>query len=695
MIMRRTISGGCRAMAMAIALLLSGAAAATAQPLAVRITELDISQFPSVRLHIDVIRDRNIVFNPAAANYTLLENGVVQNIDRLDCAYDSLTRLSVALLIDRSGSMAEKIGPMGFPIPDRDTLKLNSAKAAVRTFISRLGDKDEAAVFSFSSQVGGTVQAFTVNQNFTKDTTLLKNCLVPIVALGSTYLWSAVKNSIASLRTRSGRKYLIVLTDGRSTYGDDTRQSAIAAALAAKVPVYTIGLGADVSTNELTDIANQTGGRYYYAPGPGTLDQIYLELSRIILTDGCDIRYISSDACLDGTRRDISLTVSGNGYSAEADTFFVVPDNLSTYTLSIERTGDVIAGDSIDVPLHLREFISQSEPLNFDLALRYDTALLANPRLSLAGTIAEGAPVSLQEPSPGSLRLRLAGFLPARTSGVLLDVIFTTRILKSDTLAPVDFASAVFAQSCPTRLVLENGGVSITPCRGDYVLSGDSLIYASSGGTAEAPIRIDPPPRPGEPTVIGFDIFYDPALVTIDSIAAEGTIAGAMQATLTRPAPGVLRVRLEGIVPDGTDLLLRLPLSFAGSRESVLSGITLANLLLESRCVTTLAAVPFRLLVEGSCERIAVPVAAVPAIRNNPNPFNPSTEITFSIPRDGRVRLEVRDMSGQRVAALLDDWRPAGEYRLSFDASGLPSGSYVASLLAGGKETHRTMILIR
>ncbi len=63
--------------------------------------------------------------------------------------------------------------------------------------------------------------------------------------------------------------------------------------------------------------------------------------------------------------------------------------------------------------------------------------------------------------------------------------------------------------------------------------------------------------------------------------------------------------------------------------------------------------------------------------QNYPNPFNPSTVIKYSIPSSGLVNLEVYNMLGQRVATLVNEVKPAGEYSINFDAGKLSSGVYV------------------
>lgn len=67
---------------------------------------------------------------------------------------------------------------------------------------------------------------------------------------------------------------------------------------------------------------------------------------------------------------------------------------------------------------------------------------------------------------------------------------------------------------------------------------------------------------------------------------------------------------------------------------------------------------------------------------NFPNPFNPNTYISFSLPKETNVKLEVFDITGKNVATLVNDTKPAGNYKYDFNASELSSGIYFYKLTA-------------
>ena len=91
--------------------------------------------------------------------------------------------------------------------------------------------------------------------------------------------------------------------------------------------------------------------------------------------------------------------------------------------------------------------------------------------------------------------------------------------------------------------------------------------------------------------------------------------------------------------------------------------------------------------------------------QNYPNPFNPQTTISFYLPRTSRVDLNVYNVSGQKVANLVNSVQSRGSHSVIFDASKLPSGIYycemqVSCTTCGGRnvtlyESVREMILVK
>jgi hypothetical protein len=88
--------------------------------------------------------------------------------------------------------------------------------------------------------------------------------------------------------------------------------------------------------------------------------------------------------------------------------------------------------------------------------------------------------------------------------------------------------------------------------------------------------------------------------------------------------------------------------------------------------------------------------------QNFPNPFNPSTEINYSIPQYGFVTLKVYNLLGQEVTTLVNKEQKAGDYTVNFNAANLPtgrqglaSGVYMYRIQSGNLSLTKKMILLR
>jgi hypothetical protein len=84
---------------------------------------------------------------------------------------------------------------------------------------------------------------------------------------------------------------------------------------------------------------------------------------------------------------------------------------------------------------------------------------------------------------------------------------------------------------------------------------------------------------------------------------------------------------------------------------------------------------------------------------NHPNPFNPSTKITFSIPTNGaittNVHLKVFDILGNEIATLVHEEKSAGTYEVTFNAHGLASGIYIATLQVNSIWLSQKIVLMK
>ena len=81
--------------------------------------------------------------------------------------------------------------------------------------------------------------------------------------------------------------------------------------------------------------------------------------------------------------------------------------------------------------------------------------------------------------------------------------------------------------------------------------------------------------------------------------------------------------------------------------------------------------------------------------QNYPNPFKPSTEITYTLRQPSFVVLHVYDLHGRRLRTLVNRFQGAGEHGVAFEAGALPSGVYLYELIVGAGIARKLMMLAR
>jgi tetratricopeptide (TPR) repeat protein len=88
-------------------------------------------------------------------------------------------------------------------------------------------------------------------------------------------------------------------------------------------------------------------------------------------------------------------------------------------------------------------------------------------------------------------------------------------------------------------------------------------------------------------------------------------------------------------------------------------------------------------------------VAGFALLENYPNPFNPTTNITFTLPQKSNVKLVVYDVLGKEVATLANSNYEAGKYSFTFNGSNLASGMYFYTLTTSQGIITKKMMLVK
>jgi flagellar hook assembly protein FlgD len=81
--------------------------------------------------------------------------------------------------------------------------------------------------------------------------------------------------------------------------------------------------------------------------------------------------------------------------------------------------------------------------------------------------------------------------------------------------------------------------------------------------------------------------------------------------------------------------------------------------------------------------------------QNYPNPFNPTTTIRFSLPEPTQLKINIYNILGEQVKTIAEGIYETGYYKVTFDATSLPSGTYIYRLESNEFVDTKKMILIK
>jgi Ca-activated chloride channel homolog len=282
----------------ALALLAVPFAPATAQSLAIRlrITQVDTSAFPQVKVFISALNDAGEPVAIRADQISLLENG--QRITPQEAhGIGNSEPLTAFLVVDVSGSMLS-------------AGKLEAAREAARAFVQQMQPGEAVGVLAFNTQID-VLQPITTNPS-----ELLQAIDRLKAERYNTAMYDALIRAEEMLSGISGRKAIIVLTDGVDNQSQRTAENVVDGGGASGLSISTIGLGepaqgrataAGLDESALQDLASKTGGSYAYVNDAAALRDAYKKLGKALQSEYV-LSYTSPAQYRDGVSR--SLTVS-------------------------------------------------------------------------------------------------------------------------------------------------------------------------------------------------------------------------------------------------------------------------------------------------------------------------------------------------------------------------------------------------
>lgn len=295
--------------------------------LTVSVGQLDATGFPTIKAYVTVLDQAGLPLRDLPdKSFAVVEDSVPVADVAVASIQNTADPLALAIAIDLSGSMA------GQPISD--TL------AATANLIDQLGPTDEVALITFSDQA-------VVSVPLTPDKAAAKAALATLKPRGNTALWDGVHEALGALAIRpSGRRAVIVVTDGQDTSSLLKLEDVSGEAVRQLLPIFPIGFGS-VDQAALTRLGELTGGEASTKPSSAELTAQYdLILERLrqqyLIT-------FTTQALADGGDHPVIVRVNYQGIEAEAEASF--------YAQSLEFTLELPAltdGQTVGAGLPLR-----------------------------------------------------------------------------------------------------------------------------------------------------------------------------------------------------------------------------------------------------------------------------------------------------------------------------------------------------
>lgn len=291
-----------------LALLIFGwpAAAFAQSDTLVQITQVDNSRFPNVTVYVSVTNSAGEPVGVDPSTIQISENNtLMQPTDIRGGGGGQAEPLTTMLVIDISGSM------------DKNN-KLKAAKDAASAYVTQMRAGDQAGLMTFDTDT-------YYIQPITTDIAALTGAINGVQTGGDTAMFDALIDAENALGGIPGRKSIIVLADGLDNHSVSTVEGVIEQIGPSGLTISTIGFG-DASTasqsgldeKALKSLAERSGGVYSFAADSAALSALYQRYGRTLQSEYA-ITYVSPATLRDGINRNLNVSLSAAGVSAEAN----------------------------------------------------------------------------------------------------------------------------------------------------------------------------------------------------------------------------------------------------------------------------------------------------------------------------------------------------------------------------------------
>ena len=282
--------------------------AAQADDTQVRITQVDNSNFPNVTVYVSVTNAAGEPVGVDPETIQIHENGELMQPVNVQgggaVVGGEAIPVTTMLVIDISGSM------------DKND-KIGAAKGAAKAYVSGMRAGDQAGLITYDTQV------YTV-QPLTSDIPTLVSAIDGLQTGSDTAMYNALIEAEKALESVSGRKAIIVLTDGMDNQSSSTADDVINSIGESGLSISAIGFGDTTATGQegldeagLQDLAERAGGQYAFATDAQTLSTLYRQYGQSLQSEYA-ITYVTPSKLRDGINRGLTVSLAEIGVSMDA-----------------------------------------------------------------------------------------------------------------------------------------------------------------------------------------------------------------------------------------------------------------------------------------------------------------------------------------------------------------------------------------
>jgi VWFA-related protein len=267
----------------------------------IRITQVDNSSFPNVTVYISVTNAAGEPVGVDPSTIQISENGQTMQPTDVQGGGQAVGEppipVTTMLVIDISGSMSKND-------------KLTAAKEAAKSYVNQMRPGDQAGLIAYDTNVYN-VQAVTA------DKAALTAAIDGLKTGSDTAMYNALIEAEKSLESVSGRKAVIVLTDGLDNKSQSTPDDVIKGIGQSGLTISAIGFGdagtvgqAGLNEAALKSLAEKAGGIYGFATDSEALKGLYQKQSRQLQSE-YKITYVSPSTLRDGVNRNLTVSLAG------------------------------------------------------------------------------------------------------------------------------------------------------------------------------------------------------------------------------------------------------------------------------------------------------------------------------------------------------------------------------------------------